>query len=121
MARPRRKGVDFLAYLAVRLVVCLAQMMTVEQSYAFARGLADRLVDLADVRKAARDLAAEIAGSAPLAVRSIRETMRGHLADEVARITRREDAEQIRLRSTEDFAEGGRASLERRAPDFKGR
>ena len=46
MARPRRKGVDFLAYLAVRLVVCLAQMMTVDQSYAFARGLAALLYRL---------------------------------------------------------------------------
>ena len=84
-------------------------------------GLCDRLVDLASVRSEARSLAAEIAGSAPLAVRSIRQTMRGHLADEVAAVTRREDAEQVRLRTTEDFAEGSRASLERRAPNFVGR
>lgn len=88
---------------------------------AHARGLCDRLADLAGVRAAARELAAEIAGSAPLAVRSIRQTMRGHLADEVARITEREDAEQVKLRVTEDFAEGTRASLERRAPRFTGR
>ena len=87
---------------------------------ALARGLCDRLADLGSLRAEARALAAEIAGSAPLAVRSIRQTMRGHLADEVARITEREDAEQIRLRSTEDFAEGTRASLERRPPAFKG-
>ena len=43
MARPRRKSVDFLAYLAIRLIVCLAQMMTVEQSYSFARWLAAAL------------------------------------------------------------------------------
>jgi len=40
MARPRRRSVDFLVYLLVRLVVGLAQMMTVEQSYALARLLA---------------------------------------------------------------------------------
>lgn len=85
------------------------------------RGLCDRLVDLPSVRAEARSLAGEIAGSAPLAVRSIRQTMRGHLADEVARITEREDAEQVRLRVTEDFAEGARASLERRPPAFEGR
>lgn len=40
MARTRRRSVDFLAYLLVRLVVGLAQMLTVEQSYALARLLA---------------------------------------------------------------------------------
>ncbi|HVA75098.1 MAG TPA: enoyl-CoA hydratase/isomerase family protein [Acidimicrobiales bacterium] len=84
-------------------------------------GLADRLVPLSEVRSAARELAGEIAGSAPLAVRSIRQTMRGHLADLVAEATDREDAEQIRLRSTSDFAEGTRASFERRDPVFTGR
>lgn len=88
---------------------------------AFRMGLADRLVDLAEVRAGARQLAGEIAAAAPLAVRSIRRTMRGHLADEVARITRHEDAQQSELRSTADFAEGTRASLERREPVFQGR
>lgn len=83
-------------------------------------GLADRLVSLGEVRGAARELAGEIAGSAPLAVRSIRATMRGRLADLVAEATDREDAEQIRLRSTADFAEGTRASFERRDPVFTG-
>ena len=84
-------------------------------------GLLDRLAPLDGLRAAARELAREIAGSAPLAVRSIRQTMRGHLADEVARATEREDAEQSRLRTTADFAEGTRASFERRDPVFTGR
>jgi enoyl-CoA hydratase/carnithine racemase len=84
-------------------------------------GLSDRLADLGELRAAARAFAAEIAASGPLAVRSIRQTMRGHLADEVARATRREDQEQQKLRSTEDFAEGTRASFERRPPVFTGR
>ena len=88
---------------------------------AAARGLADRLVPLGELRPAARALAAEIAAAAPLAVRSIRRTMRGHLADEIARITRHEDEEQVKLRVTSDFAEGTRASLERREPNFTGR
>lgn len=88
---------------------------------AHALGLCDRLAASAGtVRSEARAFATEIASSGPLAVRAIRKTMRGHLADEVARITPLEDAEQITLRTTEDFAEGTRASLERREPVFRG-
>lgn len=83
--------------------------------------LCDRLVPQADVRAAATELAVEIAVAAPLAVRSIRQTMRAPLADAVRRATAREDAEQARLRATEDFAEGIRASGERRLPNFTGR
>src|SRR5262245_14745009 len=38
--RTRRPAVDYLVYLAVRLIVGIAQAMTVEQSYAFAEFLA---------------------------------------------------------------------------------
>jgi len=84
-------------------------------------GLLDRLAPLDALRLAAREMASEIVRSAPLAVRSIRQTMRGHLGDDVARATEREDAEQIRLRATADFAEGTKASFERRDPAFTGR
>ncbi len=87
---------------------------------AAALGLVDRLVPLDDLRAEARALAGDIAAAAPLAVRSIRRTLRGHLPDEIARITRHEDEEQKRLRTTSDFAEGTRASLERREPRFTG-
>ncbi len=49
MARPRRQSVDFLAYLAVRLIVGLAQMLTIEQSYRFAQ-LLSRLLYRLDAR-----------------------------------------------------------------------
>lgn len=88
---------------------------------AVALGLADRLVPVDEVRSGAYDLAREIAGSAPLAVRSIRATLRGDLADRVEAATLHELAEQTRLRSTEDFAEGTRAMAERRKPEFRGR
>jgi len=84
-------------------------------------GLCDRLVRADQVRAAAHELAAEIAGSAPLAVRSIRATMRGDLAARVRAATDREGAEQDRLRVTADWAEGVRATAERRPPRFEGR
>ncbi len=88
---------------------------------AHALGLCDRLVAYGEVRAEAHAFAAEIAGSAPLAIDSIRETLRGDLAAEIRRATDREKAEQDRLQKTEDFREGTRAMSERRTPDFKGR
>jgi enoyl-CoA hydratase/carnithine racemase len=84
-------------------------------------GLADKLVPADQLRAAAYELAAEIAASAPLAVRSIRETMRGHLAAQVRAATEREGAEQNRLRRTADFREGIAATAQRRPPSFEGR
>jgi enoyl-CoA hydratase/carnithine racemase len=94
----------------------------IDGTAAAAIGLCDRLVESAEqVRPAAFALAAEIASAGPLAVRSIRETMRAGLADAVLEATAREDAEQERLRTTADFGEGIRASSERRDPRFEGR
>jgi 2-(1,2-epoxy-1,2-dihydrophenyl)acetyl-CoA isomerase len=88
---------------------------------ALALGLCDRLADDDDVRQAALALAAELAGSAPLALRSIRATLRAGLLGRVEAALEREAAEQDRLRETEDFREGISASLERRTPRFEGR
>ncbi|MGE0598205.1 MAG: enoyl-CoA hydratase/isomerase family protein [Dehalococcoidia bacterium] len=87
---------------------------------AHAIGLLDRFVADEEVRKAAIALATEIASSAPLAVRSIRETMRGNIGERYRAATQREGIEQKRLQATEDFREGIRASAERRTPSFKG-
>jgi 2-(1,2-epoxy-1,2-dihydrophenyl)acetyl-CoA isomerase len=89
---------------------------------AHAIGLCDRLAPREEaLRDVATELAAEIASSAPLAVTSIRETMRGHLVSEVRSATAREATEQERLRTTSDWLEGIRATSERRPPRFEGR
>lgn len=84
-------------------------------------GMADRLSSLDDLRSSAHSLAREIAISAPLAVQSIRMTLRGTLADEVAAATDHEGREQARLRDTSDFKEGTAAMAERREPRFTGK
>ncbi len=84
-------------------------------------GLLDRLVAGGEERVAAIALAAEIAEAAPLAVSSIRSTMRLGLVERFRDATVREDAEQARLRVTDDFREGIRATAERRPPRFEGR
>jgi len=114
--------------LSVTLPAIVGQQRSLELLYTGQRiggeeaariGLCDRLVPAGQVRAAAHALAAEIAGSAPLAVRSIRATMRGHLAGQVRAATAREGAEQDRLRETADWREGVRAMAERRAPRFE--
>ena len=86
-----------------------------------ALGLCDRLVPIESLRTEAHRLAREIALSAPLAVDSIRQTLRGDLPSAIRAATDREKREQDRLQQTEDWREGTRAMSERRDPDFKGR
>lgn len=88
---------------------------------ALSLGLIDQLVARNEVRSAARALAAEIAENAPLAVASVRATVRDGLAERIARATDHELAEQQWLRGTEDAREGIRAVAERRPGNFKGR
>jgi len=83
-------------------------------------GLADRLVPLQDLHAEAHAFAREIAISAPLAVQSIRKTLRGDIADQVVAATAHEAVEQARLQATSDFAEGTKAMSERREPNFTG-
>ncbi|MBO3743182.1 enoyl-CoA hydratase/isomerase family protein [Actinoplanes flavus] len=87
---------------------------------AFRLGLADRLAAPGRLRETAHRLAAEIAASAPLAVRSIRATLRGDLADRVRKALDHELAEQKIHWATRDSAEGILASLQRRTPVFTG-
>jgi enoyl-CoA hydratase/carnithine racemase len=84
-------------------------------------GLANTLVPQADVRKTAIALANEIAACSPLGTIATRASLRANLADKIAAATEHELAEQSRLRKTQDFQEGTRASSERREPQFTGR
>jgi len=83
-------------------------------------GLVDRLVAPGELDAAALALAHEIAAGAPLAVEATRATMRGDLAALVEAQTDHELAEQAKLMTTADFAEGVRAVAERRPGRFIG-
>jgi enoyl-CoA hydratase/carnithine racemase len=84
-------------------------------------GLVDELAADGEVRSAALGFAGRIAASAPLALTSIRATLRAGLAEAVEAATAHELEEQTRLRSTADFREGTDAAAQRRAPVFTGR
>lgn len=114
--------------LSVTLPALIGQQRAMELLYtgrrvkgeeAVALGLCDRLVSADDLLGEARALAGEIAISAPLAVASIRETLRGDLPARIRAATDREKAEQDRLQKTADFKEGVRAMAERRPPNFQ--
>jgi enoyl-CoA hydratase/carnithine racemase len=115
--------------LTVTLPAIVGQQRALEMLYTGARlngeeayriGLLDRFVEPDEIDAEAAALATEIATSAPLAVASIRETMRGDLPGKIRAATDREKAEQDKLQGTADFAEGVRATAERRTPNFEG-
>ena len=88
---------------------------------AYKIGLADVLTDKDSLREEAIKLATEIAENAPLAVKSVRATMRTGLAAAVKSQTDHENAEQALLQKTEDHKEGVRSVAERRVGNFVGR
>ncbi len=87
---------------------------------AFTLGLCDVLVDESELVQRAQAFAATFARNGPLAIRSIRATLRQGLVESVRLAMAHECAEQESLRSTADFAEGVRASAQRVDPIFTG-
>jgi enoyl-CoA hydratase/carnithine racemase len=88
---------------------------------AAAIGLCDRTTADEGVRGEALALATEMAASAPLAVRSIRRTLRAGLVDRVRAAAEHEAAEQMWLQTTSDWSEGVAAFRESRSPRFAAR
>ena len=124
-----RLGIHHGFGLTVTLPLAVGHQRAIELLYTGARiggeqahaiGLCDRLVPADALREEAVALAREIAASAPLAIRSIRRTMRGELAERVRVATAHEAAEQAILFGSSDFGEGIAAAGERRDPSFTG-
>ena len=87
---------------------------------AYKIGLADYLVEKENLLQKASELADEINSAGPLGVQAIRFTVNEGIADQIAEIVKWELSEQNRLRETDDFKEGIKASIERKEPNFKG-
>ena len=90
-----------------------------ERAHAF--GLVNELVEPGTALEAAMALAERINANAPIAVRQSRRVLvEGMLADDDTAWKVTVDA-MAKAMSTEDFAEGPRAFIEKRAPQWKGR
>jgi enoyl-CoA hydratase len=84
-------------------------------------GLVERVVPAAEVMDAARALARELAGRAPVAMRYAKEAVVKGLGMSLDDGLRLEGDLSTLLRTTEDRLEGARAFLEKRKPNWKGR
>jgi enoyl-CoA hydratase len=93
----------------------------IDAERAHALGLVNQLVEPGTALEAALALAERINANAPIAVReSRRVVLEGMLADDETAWRITFDA-MAKAMATEDFAEGPRAFIEKRAPEWKGR
>ena len=88
---------------------------------AYALGMVTALVDDGQALNAALALAERICANAPIAVRESRKVVRAALTTDDETLWQMSFSAMGRLAQTEDFAEGPRAFIEKRPPEWKGR
>jgi enoyl-CoA hydratase len=120
---PRAGGGQRLARLAGR-GTALAMLLTgeaLDAAGALRTGLVAKVVPVADLGAAAGEIARSIAEKGPIATRFAKEAIHRGLDMTLEQALRYETDLTIILQTTEDRAEGVRAFVEKREPEFKGK
>jgi enoyl-CoA hydratase len=100
-------------------VVLTGDPITAERAHAL--GMVNDLTEPGEAFDGALALAERIAANAPLAVRASRKVVAAALTEDDETLWNMGFAAMAELASTEDFAEGPRAFIEKRPPQWKGR
>ena len=100
-------------------VVLTGDPISAEKAYE--HGLVNELVEPGEALNAALALAERICANAPLAVRASREVVLAAQTEDEDTLWRMSAAAMGKLAGTEGFAEGPRAFIEKRPPEWKGR
>ena len=110
--------VDLLGPARVKELMFTGRFVEAEEARAL--GMISRVAAAADIDRAVRDVALEIAGNAPLTLRATKEIIRRLMAKR--RLERGEDSDVVEMCYTStDFREGVTAFLAKRKPTWTGR
>jgi enoyl-CoA hydratase len=93
----------------------------IDATDALRMGLVNKVVSVAELEATARGYAGTIAGNAPLTVRASKLAIKEAVKDAEQRDLRALEAAIAACFESEDFAEGRRAFLEKRKPQFQGK